>query len=102
MHSPDRLARNYALQFLLLDEFRRRLTDEERRIADHRAAGLNWNQIAAQMNGSPEALRKQLARAIDRAAIIDRETTAANNARIASEWGWERIIGACLQSLPKQ
>lgn len=50
----------------LLSEFRRRLTDEERRLADQRAAGLNWNQIAAEQGGSPEALRKQLARAIER------------------------------------
>jgi RNA polymerase sigma-70 factor (ECF subfamily) len=50
----------------LLDEFRRRLTDAERRIADHRAAGLDWNRIAAEMGGSPDALRKQLARAIER------------------------------------
>jgi RNA polymerase sigma-70 factor (ECF subfamily) len=50
----------------LLREFRRRLTDEERQIADRRAAGLNWNQIAAERGGSPEALRKQLTRAIER------------------------------------
>jgi hypothetical protein len=45
---------------------------------------------------------EDLARAIDRAAIIDRETVGAKNALIANEWGWERIIGACLQALPKQ
>jgi RNA polymerase sigma factor (sigma-70 family) len=50
----------------LLDEFRRRLTDQERLLADKRAAGLNWNQIAAETGGSPEALRKQLARAVER------------------------------------
>jgi hypothetical protein len=50
----------------LLREFRRRLTDEERLIADRRAAGLNWNQIAAERGGSPEALRKHLTRAIER------------------------------------
>jgi RNA polymerase sigma-70 factor (ECF subfamily) len=50
----------------LLAEFRRRLTDEERRIADKRAAGLNWNQIAAEEGGSADALRKQLTRAIER------------------------------------
>jgi RNA polymerase sigma-70 factor (ECF subfamily) len=50
----------------LLEEFRRRLTDAERQIADRRAAGLNWPQIAAELGGTPEALRKQLARAVER------------------------------------
>jgi RNA polymerase sigma factor (sigma-70 family) len=50
----------------LLDEFRRRLTDDERRLADKRAAGLDWNQIADEEGRNPEALRKQLTRAITR------------------------------------
>ena len=50
----------------LLQEVRRRLTDEERRLAEQRAAGRDWAQFAAEHGGSPEALRKQLARAIDR------------------------------------
>jgi RNA polymerase sigma-70 factor (ECF subfamily) len=50
----------------LLDEFRRRLTEQERQIADRRAAGLNWNQIAAEIGGTPDALRKQLARGVER------------------------------------
>jgi RNA polymerase sigma-70 factor (ECF subfamily) len=50
----------------LLHEVRRRLTDEERQLAEQRAAGRDWAQIAAECGGSPEALRKQLARAIDR------------------------------------
>lgn len=50
----------------LLVEFRRRLTDEERHLAEQRAAGLGWAQIAAECDGSPEALRKQLARGIER------------------------------------
>ena len=52
----------------LLVEFRRRLSAEERQLADQRAAGLAWDQIAAQRGASPEALRKQLTRAIDRVA----------------------------------
>jgi RNA polymerase sigma-70 factor (ECF subfamily) len=52
----------------LLAEFRRRLSAEERQLADQRAAGLEWDQIAAQRGASPEALRKQLTRAIDRVA----------------------------------
>ena len=50
----------------LLAEFRRRLTAEERHLAEQRAAGIDWPQIAAESGGSPEALRKKLARAIDR------------------------------------
>jgi RNA polymerase sigma-70 factor (ECF subfamily) len=52
----------------LLVEFRRRLSPEERQLAEQRAAGLEWEQIAAQRGASPEALRKQLTRAIDRVA----------------------------------
>jgi RNA polymerase sigma-70 factor (ECF subfamily) len=52
----------------LLQEFRRRLSPDERRLADQRAAGRNWNQIAADCGGSAEALRKQLARAVERIA----------------------------------
>jgi len=50
----------------LLHEFRRRLSADERRLADQRAAGQDWSAIAAECGGSPEALRKQLARAVDR------------------------------------
>jgi RNA polymerase sigma-70 factor (ECF subfamily) len=52
----------------LVGEFRKRLTEEERRLAEQRAAGLDWKQIAAQRGESPEALRKQLTRAVDRVA----------------------------------
>jgi RNA polymerase sigma factor (sigma-70 family) len=50
----------------LLQEVRRRLTDAEREIADRRAAGMNWPQIAAELGGTPDALRKQLSRGVDR------------------------------------
>ena len=50
----------------LLQEFRRRLSDEERWLAEQRAAGKDWPQIAAEFGGSAEALRKKLTRAIDR------------------------------------
>ena len=50
----------------LLEEFRRRLTDAERQIADRRSAGLNWQEVAAELGGNPEALRKQLARGVER------------------------------------
>src|SRR4051794_9865861 len=53
----------------LLEEFRNRLSDDERRLADDRAQGHDWASIAADRGGSPEALRKKLARAVDRVAV---------------------------------
>jgi RNA polymerase sigma factor (sigma-70 family) len=50
----------------LLLEFRSRLSPEERQLADLRASGRNWSEIAAQKGGNSEALRKKLARAVDR------------------------------------
>jgi len=53
----------------LMQRTRRLLTEEERRLAELRAAGMGWPEIAAQLHGSPEALRKQLTRAMDRVAL---------------------------------
>ena len=50
----------------LLEEVRKLLTDEERRLADHRGLGLEWPEIAALVGGQPDALRKKLCRALDR------------------------------------
>jgi RNA polymerase sigma-70 factor (ECF subfamily) len=52
----------------LLDRFRALLSEDERRLADLRALGREWTDIAAELGGNPEALRKKLARAIDRVA----------------------------------
>jgi RNA polymerase sigma-70 factor (ECF subfamily) len=52
----------------LLQEFRHRLSEDERHLADQRASGYDWARIAAERGGSPEALRKRLARAVDRVA----------------------------------
>jgi RNA polymerase sigma-70 factor (ECF subfamily) len=52
----------------LLDAVRGRLDSEERRLADLRALGREWGDIAAEIGGTPGALRKQLARALDRVA----------------------------------
>jgi RNA polymerase sigma factor (sigma-70 family) len=52
----------------LLEAMRGRLSAEERFLADQRAQGRAWEDVAAQVGGSPEALRKKLARAIDRVA----------------------------------
>jgi RNA polymerase sigma-70 factor (ECF subfamily) len=52
----------------LLEQVRDRLSADERAIADRRADGSDWSQIAQQVGGTPEALRKRLARALDRVA----------------------------------
>jgi RNA polymerase sigma-70 factor (ECF subfamily) len=50
----------------LLEMFRDRLSDDERKVADLRARGLDWAAVAAELGGTPEARRKQLTRAIAR------------------------------------
>jgi RNA polymerase sigma-70 factor (ECF subfamily) len=50
----------------LLAEVRRRLGDEERRVADLRAQGQGWAEIAAELGGTPDGRRMQLTRALDR------------------------------------
>jgi RNA polymerase sigma factor (sigma-70 family) len=52
----------------LLGAVRGKLSDEERRLADLRACSRGWEQIAAEVGGSPDALRKKLSRALDRVA----------------------------------
>ena len=50
----------------LLQEVRRRLTDEERHLADQRAQGRPWAEIASEVGDRPDALRMRLARGLDR------------------------------------
>lgn len=50
----------------LLSEVRRRLDAEERQLAEFRADGREWADIAAQLGGTAEGRRKQLARALNR------------------------------------
>jgi RNA polymerase sigma-70 factor (ECF subfamily) len=52
----------------LLQEARRRLSAEERRLLELRDQGQAWEAIATAVGGQPEALRKQLARALARVA----------------------------------
>jgi RNA polymerase sigma-70 factor (ECF subfamily) len=53
----------------LLQEVQRRLSPQERQVVDLRAQGMDWAAIARQLGGTPEALRKRLARATDRIAL---------------------------------
>ena len=50
----------------MLAAFRGRLNTEERQLADLRSQGQEWLDIAHKMGGTPDARRKQLARAIAR------------------------------------
>jgi RNA polymerase sigma-70 factor (ECF subfamily) len=50
----------------LLEALRSKLTAEEQQLAEHRALGRDWAEIAAEMGGTPESLRKRLSRALDR------------------------------------
>jgi RNA polymerase sigma-70 factor (ECF subfamily) len=52
----------------LLRAVRERLSTEERCLADQRAAGRPWDELATEMGVSAEALRKRLTRALDRVA----------------------------------
>jgi RNA polymerase sigma-70 factor (ECF subfamily) len=60
--SPSQVVANQEL----LNEVRRRLSPDERRLQDLHAAGRSWAEIAAEVGGTPAALRMQLSRAIDR------------------------------------
>ena len=50
----------------LLQEIHKRLSPEERRLADHRAEGRDWAAISAEVGGTPDGVRMQLSRAVDR------------------------------------
>jgi DNA-binding CsgD family transcriptional regulator len=49
----------------LLASVRAGLTHDDRRIADLRAEGMSWGDIADRVGGTPESRRKQLRRALD-------------------------------------
>jgi RNA polymerase sigma factor (sigma-70 family) len=50
----------------MLAEVQKRLSPEEKQLADLRVAGREWIDIAREVGGTPEARRKQLTRAITR------------------------------------
>lgn len=52
----------------LLAQVRHRLSPEERQLVELRSAGHDWAEVAAQVGGGAEALRKKHARALDRVA----------------------------------
>ena len=62
--SPSQIVANREL----LGEFRSRLTEQERQIADLRSHGRAWPEIAADLGQNPEALRMRYTRAMNRVA----------------------------------
>lgn len=51
-----------------LEEFRRRLSADERILWERRRQDLPWTQIATELGGSPELLRQRYSRAVRRVA----------------------------------
>lgn len=66
--SRDRTASRIVADRELLEEFFRRLPEEERTVAQRRATGASWKQISSELGSPPDTLRKRLARASDRVA----------------------------------
>jgi len=66
--APDDNPGRQAAAKELLQEFCARLAEEERQLADRRAQGQGWVEIAADLGGTPEARRKELTRALNRIA----------------------------------
>jgi len=60
--SPSQIAEGREM----LATFRGKLSDEERQLADLRAQGREWADIAREIGGTADARRKQLTRAISR------------------------------------
>lgn len=52
----------------LLDEAKRRLDPADRRLLELRTAGHEWAEIAAEVGGTPDAVRKKFTRAVERVA----------------------------------
>jgi RNA polymerase sigma factor (sigma-70 family) len=50
----------------LISQFRQLLTKEELYLADQRAVGKSWSELAAELDSKVDALRVRLSRAIDR------------------------------------
>jgi RNA polymerase sigma factor (sigma-70 family) len=65
---PDRTPSSEVATRELLQEARRRLSSEELSLLERREQGREWTEIAAELGSSAEAIRKRLARAVDRVA----------------------------------
>jgi glycosyltransferase involved in cell wall biosynthesis len=64
----------------------------------------DFGAMAEYLSGTDNIVYNQfspqdLAVAMERAAIADRERVGGENARIAAKWGWEAIVRSCLDAL---
>ena len=59
---------NHVLEQDFLDEFRRRLSDDERVLWDRRGSEDSWQTIAQELSATPVSLRQQYSRALRRVA----------------------------------
>jgi RNA polymerase sigma-70 factor (ECF subfamily) len=64
--APDPSPSRHLEAHELLQETLRRLAPDERRLLELRQQGREWAEVATLVGGTPEALRKQLARAVER------------------------------------
>src|SRR5260370_1339900 len=63
---PEREPGEQLAQRELIERFRERLSEEEWRLVTERAEGRGWAEIAEEMGGTPEGLRKKFTRAVER------------------------------------
>jgi len=63
--SPDPTPSRVLAAKEILQLVRQSLSGEERRLVDLRCQGQSWEEIADSIGGSPDARRKQMARAIE-------------------------------------
>jgi RNA polymerase sigma-70 factor (ECF subfamily) len=68
VHAQDDSPSQIVASRELLGEFRKRLTEPERQLAELRGNGEPWTAIAAELGGTPDGRRKQLERAFARVA----------------------------------
>jgi RNA polymerase sigma-70 factor (ECF subfamily) len=52
----------------LLQKVREMLSEEERYLAEQRALGRGWGELAAELNARPDAIRMRFSRAVNRVA----------------------------------
>lgn len=64
--SPDAGPAHTLAMKELLGKVHEQLSSEERYLVEQRIAGRDWADLAAELGGTPEALRKRHARALDR------------------------------------
>jgi len=68
LHGEGPTPSQWAANRDLIAEFRKRMSPEERQLVDQRALGQEWPEIAIELGGTADGLRKKLDRALARIA----------------------------------